>query len=60
MTNYAAYGERYLAMIDEFFKTVLLEFIGDNWSAFVFFCKRYKDEDLADDIYKALGGSPDL
>lgn len=41
--------------MDDFIKIILLDFIGNNWSAFESFCENY-GVGIAEEVYKALGG----
>lgn len=44
--------------MESFEKSVIVDFLGDNWDAFVQFCEDYEDG-LADKIYENLGGEPE-
>jgi len=44
--------------MSDFERIILLDFLGNNWSAFVDFCEDYEDG-LADKIYEELGGEPE-
>ncbi len=43
-------------MLKEWMFHILLDFIGENWSTFEYFCKS-RGEGIADEIYEALGGT---